>query len=135
MKVVIDTNVLLVSISQRSSWHWLFKAIIEKRLEVFVTTEILHEYEEKTSQHWSVDVAKTVIRTLTELSTVHLISTYFRLNLIVNDPDDNKFVDCAFASGVDFLITNDKHFNVLKSITFPKINVITLEEFKTLFEK
>jgi len=135
MKVVIDTNVLLVSISQRSSWHWLFKAIIEKRLEVFVTTEILHEYEEKTSQHWSVDVAKTVIRTLTELSTVHLISTYFRLNLIVNDPDDNTFVDCAFASGVDFLITNDKHFNVLKSITFPKINVITLEEFKTLFEK
>ena len=36
MKVVIDTNALLVSISQRSSWHWLFRAIIEQRLEVFV---------------------------------------------------------------------------------------------------
>ena len=72
MKVVIDTNALLVSISQRSSWHWLFRAIIEKRLEVFVTTEILHEYEEKIALHWSVEVARAVMRTLTGLATVHL---------------------------------------------------------------
>ena len=134
MKVVIDTNVLLVSISSRSPYHWLYKAIIEKKLTVYLTTEILHEYEEKIAEHWSVEVAKSVARTLTELSSVHLITTYFRLRLIINDPDDNKFADCAFAADADFLITNDKHFDILKEINFPKIKIIKFEEFKSLLK-
>ncbi|MEJ0106639.1 MAG: putative toxin-antitoxin system toxin component, PIN family, partial [Bacteroidota bacterium] len=135
MKIVIDTNVLLVSVSQKSSWHWLYKAVIEKKLDVFLTTEILHEYEEKISVHWSEEVAQTVIRTLTELSSAHLITTYFRLGLIVNDEDDNKFADCAFAANADFLVSNDKHFNILNTISFPKINIITLQDFKSVMEK
>lgn len=46
--------------------------------------------------------------------------------------DDNKFSDCAFAGNVHYLVTNDKHFNVLSSIPFPKINVISLEVFKNV---
>lgn len=134
IKVVIDTNVLLVSISKQSPYHWLYKAVIEKKIEVYLTTEILHEYEEKIAEHWSVDVARTVVRTFAELSSVHLITTYFRLQLINNDPDDNKFVDCAFASNADFLITNDRHFDVLKTISFPKINILRLEDFQPLIK-
>lgn len=134
IKVVIDTNVLLVSISKQSPYHWLYKAVIEKKIEVYLTTEILHEYEEKIAEHWSVDVARTVVRTFTELSSVHLITTYFRLQLINNDSDDNKFVDCAFASNADFLITNDRHFDVLKTISFPKINTLRLEDFQPLIK-
>lgn len=114
MKVVIDTNVLLVSISSRSRYHWLYKAIIQKKLDIFLTTEILHEYEEKITEHWSAEVARSVIRTLTELSSVHLITTYYRFRLIAADADDNKFADCAFAATVNYLITNDKHFDILK---------------------
>ena len=135
MKVVIDTNVLLVSISKKSSWHWLFTAIADKRLEVYVTTEILHEYEEKITEHWSAEVAKAVVRFLTELSSVHLISTYYRLRLISVDEDDNKFVDCAFAANADYIISNDKHFNILKEIDFPRIEPIRLEDFQPVLEK
>lgn len=135
MKVVIDTNVLLVSISTRSPYHWLYKAIIDKKVDVYLTTDILHEYEEKIAEHWSVEVARAVIRTLTELSTVHLITTYFRFQLIINDADDNKFADCAFAADADFLITNDKHFNILKGINFPKIKTIRLEEFESFLKE
>ena len=135
MKVVIDTNVLLVSISARSPYHWLYKAVIEKKIDVYLTTDILHEYEEKIAEHWSVEVARAVIRTLTELSSVHLITTYFRFQLIINDADDNKFADCAFAADVDFLITNDKHFDVLKEISFPKFRTVRLEEFDPFLKK
>lgn len=45
------------------------------------------------------------------------------------DPDDDKFVDCAIAGNADFIVTNDRHFRVLKGIKFPKVKVITLEEF------
>lgn len=135
MKVVIDTNVLLVSISTYSPYHWLYKAIIDKKIDVYLTTDILHEYEEKIAEHWSVEVARAVTRTLTELSTVHLITTYFRFQLIINNADDNKFADCAFAADADFLITNDKHFNILKEINFPKIKTIRLEEFESFLKE
>ena len=131
MKVVIDTNALLESISSRSSCHWLYKAVIEKKVDVYLTTEILHEYEEKIEEHWSLDVARDVVRTLIKLSSVHLIATYFRLQLIINDAADNKFSDCAFAADVDFIITNDKHFDILKTIGFPKINTLRLEKFES----
>jgi len=54
--------------------------------------------------------------------------------LINEDPDDNKFIDRAFASNCDYLVTNDKHFNILKTIEFPAIKVIKLDEFKELIE-
>ena len=63
------------------------------------------------------------------LSNVELVNPYYNWNLIPADPDDNKFVDAAVSGNVDYLVTNDKHFKVLKSIEFPPVNVITLEEF------
>ena len=35
----------------------------------------------------------------------------------------------AIIASADFLVSEDKHFNVLKDIPFPKVNVITLEQF------
>lgn len=132
LKVVIDTNVLLVSVSDKSAWHWLFKAIIEKKFDVFITTEILNEYEEKIAEHWSAEIAKVVIRTMLELPNVHFAVIWYRLGLIKQDEDDNKFCDCAFASNADYIITNDKHFNVLSAISFPRIKTIRSEEFQKI---
>ncbi len=61
------------------------------------------------------------------LQTVH-----FHFNLMYTDPDDNKFADCYVASGADYLITFDKHFNFLKEITFPKITVLQPESFQRI---
>ncbi|MCB9294286.1 MAG: PIN domain-containing protein [Lewinellaceae bacterium] len=58
----------------------------------------------------------------------------YRWELIYNDPDDNKFVDCAVAGQADFLVTHDKHFNVLKEIPFPKVEILRLEALKELLE-
>ena len=132
LKLVIDTNVLLVSVSDRSAWHWLYKGIIEKRFDVFVTNAILNEYEEKIAEHWTPETAKVVIRTLLELSNVHFTTVWYQLGLIKQDEDDNKFCDCAFAANADYIITNDKQFNILSTITFPRINVIRLEDFEKI---
>jgi len=41
---------------------------------------------------------------------------YYNFNLITEDEDDNKFVDCVIASNAIFLVSNDRHFQVLKKI-------------------
>ena len=52
--------------------------------------------------------------------------------MITKDPDDNKFSDLAIAANVNYLVSNDKHFNVLKGLPFPTVTVVTLEEFKSI---
>ena len=39
------------------------------------------------------------------------------------------FVDCAIADQAEFLVSNDKHFAVLKDVDFPAVNIIRLQEF------
>ena len=94
-----------------------------------VSTEILEEYAEIIAKKTSVKVATNVIHLLLESEFVELVNPYFRLNLIEADHDDDKFVDCAFAANATFIVSDDKHYDVLKSISFPKILVLNLKEF------
>lgn len=65
----------------------------------------------------------------------NVISTniYYNWLLIENDFDDNKFADCFISSNADYLMTNDKHFNILNNLGFPKIHCLKLEEFQNKF--
>lgn len=60
---------------------------------------------------------------------IRLVTPYYRFELITSDVDDNKFVDCAIASGADYLVTNDVHFKILAQTPFPKVNTHSLQEF------
>ena len=92
------------------------------------------EYEEKITEIFSKEIAELIIGAFSLLPNVKKVDIHFHLNLIVADADDNKFSDCAFAGNAHFLITDDKHFGALKSISFPSINVISLDKFKELLE-
>jgi predicted nucleic acid-binding protein len=76
------------------------------------------------------EVANTVLQIIENSSNVEFITKYFRWNLINVDPDDNKFIDCAISSNAKYIVTQDKHFNVLKNIDFPKVDVIDILKFK-----
>ena len=43
-----------------------------------------------------------------------------------------KFVDCAISFNTNGIVTQDKHFNILKTIDFPKVNLISVVEFKQM---
>lgn len=134
-KVVLDTNVLLVSVSSRSQYHWLFQGLLQNEFQIVITNEILMEYEEIFSNKYSVSVARNVIRTLLLLPNVDKIDVFYNWSLIVNDVDDNKFVDCAVAASVDYIVTNDRHFNVLREVEFPSVNVVNINQFLTLLHE
>lgn len=132
---VLDTNVLLVSISSKSRYHWIFQGLTHQEFKVAVTSDILSEYEEIISRKYSIPVARNVIRTLLLLPNVIRTEVYYHWNLIQNDRDDDKFVDCAVASNADAIVTHDRHFNVLESIPFPSLTILTISEFKEVLGK
>lgn len=132
MCIVLDTNILLVSFSSKSASHWVVDALKMQKFELAYTTDILVEYEEQFSQHWNAGMAEVVITTILELPNTVPITVYFELNLINDDKDDNKFVNCAFASNADYIVTDDGHFDILKTIDFPQFKAISLKQFKQI---
>lgn len=60
---------------------------------------------------------------------------YYNWNLITVDPDDNKFTDAYIAANADYLVTNDAHFNEVKKIPFPPVNIVSADEFLNILEK
>ncbi len=133
MKVVIYTNVMLNAIFPNSKNYWIWEALLNREIHICVTSDILNEYEEIFEQFYDSLTAILFLDTLEILPNLIFIRKYYFWNLIIKDPDDNKFVDCAVASGSDYLVSNDKHFNVLKDIDFPKVFVLTETEFKKVF--
>ncbi len=70
IKVVLDTNVLLVSISDKSSLHWIFKALLSQTYRLCVTTDILAEYAEIIEQHMGANVSESVMGVIENLDNI-----------------------------------------------------------------
>jgi len=132
MKIVLDTNCLLPSIFNNSPYFWVWEAFCEGRFILCCTTEMFHEYEELLSQFYSPEISESVMHTINNAKNTELIIPHYKWNLIFTDPDDNKFVDCALNAGADYIVTNDRHFNILKSFNFPPIKVIDIKTFKSI---
>lgn len=131
MRVVLDTNVLLVSIPFRTPYYPIFDAFLNGIFELCITTDILDEYTEKLQEKYNLrpNVAENILRAIEDSPDTVRISKYYFWNLITQDPDDNKFVDCAIAANADFIVTEDGHFKILKDIPFPSVPVISAADF------
>jgi uncharacterized protein len=134
MKIVLDTNVLLTSISPRSKDYWIFEYFLDEKFVLCITTEILLEYEEIVTREMGKMAAIDLMQVFENAPNVLHIHTWFRWRLIETDPDDNKFTDCAIACEARYLVSEDKHFKILKHIPFPQVDVIDVKSFKKAFE-
>ena len=127
--IVLDTNCLVQALPSKSRYHKIWTHFIGGRYFLCVSNEILNEYEEIIARLSSPTVAKNVIDAIVHSPYTLYKEVYYRFNLIEVDTDDNKFVDCAIASGAYYIVTEDKHFDILKAIPFPHIEVVGIDTF------
>jgi uncharacterized protein len=92
------------------------------------------EYEEILAEKANPLIANNVLSSFLEAPNVIGTNTYYSWNLIIADPDDNKFTDAYVNGNADYLVTNDTHFDILKTIQFPKINILSPNEFVRLLQ-
>ena len=128
--IVLDTNCLIPAIKRDSRYYLIWRDFIAGRYTLCVTDEILNEYEEIITQKTgSTEIAHNIISAIINRHNVKHIEVYYHFGLITEDPDDNKFVDCAIKANAQYIVSEDHHFNALKSIPFPKVEVIGIDEF------
>ncbi|MDD2660222.1 MAG: putative toxin-antitoxin system toxin component, PIN family [Methylococcales bacterium] len=132
MKIVLDTNILLVSIAKKSPYRIIFDSLLNNKFDLIISNDILREYTEIIAQKTNVMVATNISEMLLALANVQKQDVFYKWDLIEADKDDNKFVDCAIAGNADYLVSNDRHFNCLKNIEFPKLSLLNIDGFMDL---
>ena len=132
-QAVVDTNCLLASLNRRSPFHRLYELFAPEAFHWVLSNEIVTEYEEVLTAYYSAGTATQVLEILLSAPNTSFQEVYFKWQLVTADPNDNKFVDVAVAASADFLVSNDRHFHFLRQLSFPRVALVSLQEFLASF--
>ena len=135
MKVVLDTNIFLSGIHWKGASSKVIEAMLENKFEAVTSEEILKEFVEA-MQCFKILMHNDAIMWWENLITSksEIVLPKQRLNVVKNDPDDNKFVEAAIEGNCDYIISKDKkHLLIMKE--FRGIKLVSPEEFLDLIGK
>ena len=127
MKIAVDTN-FLISATQwnYSVSHKLLQKLIRNNAEIFTTKEILEEFAEVLKRDFLY--AKKEAQNLLEkvLQFLTLVNPKNKIDIVKEDADDNKIIECAVESKSEYILSYDKHLLKLKE--FQGIKIVRPEE-------
>ncbi len=55
LRLVLDTNVFMVSLAPLYKYHWVYECLIQGKFELVLSNEILTEYHEQIVQRYGVE--------------------------------------------------------------------------------
>jgi len=129
MKIVLDSNVLLIALGKKSRFKPIWDGFVDGKYQLIISDEIAYEYQEILAQYSAAGVAEKVSEVFVESPDIIFQQIYYKWDVIKGDPDDNKFFDIAVAAHADYIVTNDAHFNSAKLLAFPSVKIISAEDF------
>ncbi|NYE57724.1 putative toxin-antitoxin system toxin component, PIN family [Carboxydothermus ferrireducens] len=133
MRAVVDTNVFISGLLKRNTYPAkVLDAWVFNRFYPLVSKEIVGEYSrvlvrDKFKILGSVDERLKIVQKFVELPWVYFVYPLEQIEIIDNDPADNRILECAEAGEADFIVTGDQHLLELK--TYKNIKIITPKEF------
>jgi len=128
MRVVLDTNVFISGIFFSGPPSRIVKAWANQSFQIVLSQQILDEYQRVavalSSKFPTIDVLPII-----ELVTIHgeFVDTQGVNIPVCEDPDDNKFIECAVASNCRIIISGDKH--LLKLAGYHGITILNPRNF------
>ena len=113
MIITVDTNVIFSGLySATGASHRILNLVLDEKLKLAVSTQIYFEYYDVLTRidslkkmHLTAAEVEEVLDLVALLSQKNAIYYLLRPNLI--DETDNIFIECAFASNSDYLITSN----------------------------
>jgi len=135
MRVVLDINVLISGLLWLNPSHKILKLVETGKVEMCFTPSCLEELCQVLHR------PKFLLRIRAcKTSPEELIASLYKFvllfpdivtpRIVKDDPDDDKIVACAEASGAEFIITGDPH--LLKIKQYGTISILTPRKFLSL---
>lgn len=128
MNVIIDTNVFISGIFWSGAPYKILNAWKNRKIDLIVSQDILDEYD-RVSKILSKQYPKIDLSSFMELLAINskLYIPYKLREKISRDPDDDKFIACALAANVKFIISGDQ--DLLSICKYQEINIIKPADF------
>lgn len=132
MRITVDTNVLVSATFWCGASDEVISRVEEKEMQLILSEEIIKEYVDvldyKEIKDKIRDKKLEIIRTIKKITSVStIVAPKQRLNIVKEDHDDDKVLECAKEGNADYIISNDKHILKLKS--FEGIPILTPADF------
>ncbi len=131
MIVCIDTNVVFQGRSPAHRFFPIIDACVAGRLHWAVSNRILLEYCEVITETSGVIACRKFERLMEHMAvttgTLTKVEPHYQFRVIVSDPDDNAFTDCAITAHADYIITEDRHFAPLANAGYRPQPIAPLE--------
>ena len=119
MKLTLDTNVLISATFWFGVSDKIIKKIESEEAELILSEDIIKEfskvleYEEIQEKIKNKNLEmKYTINKIISISKIVIPKEKF--NIVREDSDDNKILECAYEGKVDYIITYNKHLLKLK---------------------
>ncbi len=132
-RIVLDTNCLLMAIPRRSPYHKILEDFLKGEYLLCVSNEVVLEYEEILISKVGVVVANNIVNAILASPNTIFINPQNRYHLIESDPDDNKFVDCAITAKAKYIVTQDRHYDVVRFNPKFDFTIIDIDCFLNMF--
>ena len=133
VKVVVDTNVLISALVGHGKPRRLITLLLEAH-ELIVSKEMTTELIEvlrrakfRKIKNRHVDNFLSIL-----VGRAKLVRVEGRLNVIVEDPDDNLVLGTACGGRANYLVSGDKHLLMLKQ--FRSIRIVSVREMLELLD-
>lgn len=127
--VVLDTNILIsATLWDNSVAQKLLFSLIGKGIVVYCSIPILIEYQNVLERDFGY-TKKEIDKILDMLFVfLEIIVPEVKLEIVKDDPDDDKIIECAVEANVKFIITYDKHLLRLKN--YQRIKIVKPEDIE-----
>jgi uncharacterized protein len=130
VQVVFDTNVW-ISIFMKKVLSQEYQKILAQGTSVYISKDILIEISKvltypkitRTLKACRID-ARQILRIIAANSI--MVYPKIKVQIIEEDPSDNRILECALAAGAEFIVTGDKH--LLKLGQFEQTKILTPRE-------
>jgi putative PIN family toxin of toxin-antitoxin system len=130
LRLVVDTNILVsAALKPDGLQRTVLLLAITKPARLYVSNAILTEYQDVLSRP-EFQIRKSLRQQFLDMirKRAHLVNPV-RAIQVANDPEDDKFIECADAARADYLVTgNMRHFPKFWKNT----KVVTSREFLSL---
>jgi uncharacterized protein len=116
IRAVLDTNVLVSALTHpHGRVAPLWRAARDRRYQLLVSPAIISEVGKalRTVFRWDERRITNRLKLLSKIGEIIVPRT--SLNVVSNDPDDNRILECAVEGTADVIVSGDRHLRNLKS--------------------
>jgi len=127
-RVVLDTNTLISALGWEGKPHQVLGMCMRKQVELILSSPIIEELEVVMNYPkfgFSEEMKREFLAELIECARI--VSPAQKVQVIANDPEDNKFVECAIAGEANYIVSGDGHLLSLRE--YRGIRIINASDF------